>query len=287
MPKAKRTFLLFLFLSVFLKGLSQTEDPQAENVLDELFALDSLAVNEILQGVKKDALYLNLGFDEQAYFSGRDFGLEQYSLQPSLTYIKGNHLFFNLGSAYYSGLNPQWDLVSLSVGYFTPLDKKKRWNTSLLYGRIFFTDQAEQLNQNRLSASLNYRYKSLKLRVATGYLFGGNSSYYLSQSTTGEFVLVNEKKWSWRFSPALRFLWSQQLFTEEITSGRFGQFVTTIEQEVFDLINVELEFPFNIDVGPWDATLSYQFNFPKSLPNEQAVENTSFFSFRLGYMIDF
>lgn len=93
MPKAKRTFLLFLFLSVFLKGLSQTEDPQAKNVLDELFALDSLAVNEILQGVKKDALYLNLGFDEQAYFSGRDFGLEQYSLQPSLTYIKGNHFF--------------------------------------------------------------------------------------------------------------------------------------------------------------------------------------------------
>ena len=230
MPKAKRTFLLFLFLSVLLKGLSQTEDPQAENVLDELFALDSLAVNEILQGVKKDALYLNLGFDEQAYFSGRDFGLEQYSLQPSLTYIKGNHLFFNLGSAYHSGLIPQWDLVSLSVGYFTPLDKKKRWNTSLLYGRIFFTHQAEQLNQNRLSARLNYRYKSLKLRVATGCLFGGNSSYYLSQSTTGEFVLVNEKKWSWRVSPALRFLWSQQLFTEEITSSSFGQFVTTIEQ---------------------------------------------------------
>ena len=80
-------------MSVFLKGLSETEDPQAENVLDELFALDSLAVNEILQGVKKDALYLNLGLDEQAYFSGRDFGLEQYSFQHSLTYIKGNHLF--------------------------------------------------------------------------------------------------------------------------------------------------------------------------------------------------
>ena len=228
--QSEKNVPLFLFLSVLLKGLSQTEDPQAENVLDELFALDSLAVNEILQGVKKDALYLNLGFDEQAYFSGRDFGLEQYSLQPSLTYIKGNHLFFNLGSAYHSGLIPQWDLVSLSVGYFTPLDKKKRWNTSLLYGRIFFTHQAEQLNQNRLSARLNYRYKSLKLRVATGCLFGGNSSYYLSQSTTGEFVLVNEKKWSWRVSPALRFLWSQQLFTEEITSSSFGQFVTTIEQ---------------------------------------------------------
>ena len=82
-------------------------------------------MNEILQGVKKDALYLNLGFDEQAYFSGRDFGLEQYNLQPSLTYIKGNHLFFNPGSAYHSGLIPQWDLVSLGVGYFTPLDKKK------------------------------------------------------------------------------------------------------------------------------------------------------------------
>ena len=70
MPNAKRTFLLFLFLSVLLKGPSQTEDPQAENVLDELFALESLAVNEILQGVKKDALYLNLGFDEQAIFLG-------------------------------------------------------------------------------------------------------------------------------------------------------------------------------------------------------------------------
>ena len=169
--------------------------------------------------------------------------------------------------------------MSLSVGYFTPLDKKKRWNTSLLYGRIFFTDQAEQLNQNRLSASLNYRYKSLKLRGATGYLFGGNSSYYLSQSTTGEFILVNGKKWLWRFSPALRFLWSQQLFTEEITSSRFGQFVTTIEQEVFDLINVELEFPFNIELGLGMLLFHINLIFPKAYPRASS-RNTSFFSFR-------
>ena len=287
MPTINRTFLRLLFFSFSLKGYAQTDDLQTENVLDELFSLDSLEVNEIFQSLKKDFLYFNIGFDEQAYFSGRDFGIEQYSFQPSVTYMKGSHLFFSLGSAYYSGLNPQWDLISLSAGYFTSLDKQKKWSMSLLYGRMFFTDQTEQLNQNRLSASLNYRYKSLKLRAATGYLFGGAPSYYLSQSTTMDLVLVNEEKWSWRLSPALRFLWSQQLFTEEVTSGRFGRFVTIVEQEIFDLINIQLELPINLDFGPWDVTLSHQFNFPKSLPNEQDVKNTSFFSFRLGYMLDF
>ena len=231
MPKTKRTFLLLLFLSVFLKGHSQTEDPQTENVLDDLFSLDSLEVNEIFQGLKKDALYLNLGFDEQAYFSGRDFGLDQYSFQPSLTYIKESFFQFGINLL-------QWVKTAIGFGFFKrrifySARQEKRWNTSLLYGRILHTDQAEQLNQNRLSASLNYRYKSLKIRAATGYLLGGNSSYYLSQSTTGEFVLVNEKKWSWRACACFcAFFGVQQLFTEEITSGRFGQFVTTIEQEV-------------------------------------------------------
>ena len=282
-----RKKLFFLVLLGFIYGQAQENKPQTEEVLDDLFDLDSTDPEEIFDSLKTDFLYFNVGFDEQAYFSGRDFGIEQYSVQPSLTYMRGNHLFFNLGSAYYSGLNPNWDIVSISAGYFSHLDKKRKWNTSFLYGRMFFTDQSEELNQNRLSASVSYSVQSLKFRLSSGYLFGGNSSYFLSPSTTWRLNLVENKKWALKFSPVLRFLWSQQLSTEEITSGRFSQIITTIEQEIFALVNVQIELPLSFDVGRWDLNLSYQFNLPKALQSEEELSNNGFVRLNIGYLIDF
>ena len=116
-----RKKLFCLVLLGFIYGHAQENKPQTEEVLDDLFDLDSTDPEETFDSLKTDFLYFNVGFDEQAYFSGRDFGIEQYSVQPSLTYMRGNHLFFNLGSAYYSGLDPNWDIVSISAGCISPI----------------------------------------------------------------------------------------------------------------------------------------------------------------------
>ena len=282
----RTSVIIFCLLGINLLSAQEFTD-DAEIVLNDLFAQDSLDIQMGLFAEKTHVLYLHLNFDEQAYFSGRNFGIDQHSWQPNLTYMHGKHWFFNTNAAYYSGLDPNWDVLGFSTGYFTALGKSKKWSLSALYNRLFFGEnEVEEWNRNRIASSLSYRLKSLKFRLGVGWLFGGENSVYISQSSHWKIPLVKHKKFSCTINPSLRWLWSEQQFTEEVVSGRLGRRITEIEQEVFDLINVAVEIPLSVEFGVWDLNLNYQMNFPRALPNEESLENTQFFSVGLGYFID-
>ncbi len=75
---------------------------------------------------------------------------------------------------------------------------------------------------------------------------------------------------------------SEQTVSEQISSGIFTQ---QIDQDVFELINTQLELPVELDFGSWDFELAYKINFPNPLNSESNLSTTSFFTFTIGYFV--
>ena len=275
----KKIIFIGFFLFSYV-AFSQTDDENVNlnDVLDELFDMESPLVNFD----RSDYLYTTFSFDDKVYFAGRDFGINQYSFTPNISYMRGQNFFLSLGSAYFSELNPNWDFISLSSGYSIFLDNSKLFNLTGIYSRIFFSADADELNPNRLAISLIYTKKNLRTRLSGGYLFGGSSSFYLAPSVSYDLKLISKDNWDLTFSPVIGFLFSQQTVSEQISSGFSTQ---RIDQDIFELINTQFEFPFELDLGQWDFELSYKINLPNPLNSETNISNTSFFTFTIGYFV--
>ncbi|MGB0358177.1 MAG: hypothetical protein ACPGC2_05530, partial [Flavobacteriaceae bacterium] len=113
----RKITLLIVCISALVRA-QETELAEADAILDDLFVADSLDILDLFDDLKKqDYLYVTVLYNSKTLFSGRDFGVDQYSAFPSISYIDGNNFFANLSSGYYSGVSPNWDFVTLSGGY--------------------------------------------------------------------------------------------------------------------------------------------------------------------------
>ena len=275
----------FFVLLVCWSSLSLAQTPESkessniDELLDELFVVDTLAVLQAYDELKGRFLYASISYDEQAYFSGRDFDIDQFGLAPSLTYLSSGGTYLFAGGAYYSELDPQWDLFALGAGQFWSLGTKKQWSVSASYTHSFLGDDSEELNTHRLSSSMSYKLDPLQLNVAGGYLFGAEPSYYLSTSVSYDATLAQIGTFELTFEPSLYLLFSQQNIIEQVSLFRFS------ESSVFDRVNSQFEIPLSIDNNTVDITLSYVLNFPNNIFEDEDLSSSGYFSISLGWLI--
>lgn len=232
---------------------------------------------------KQDFLYLNTLYNNKTLFSGRDFGVEQYSFFPAISYIDSNNFFLNVGSGYYSEVNPQWDFITFSAGYSNYLNKKKSIMATGVYSYTSFTEDVADLNNQRVSLSLSYRAKWFRNALSGGYLFGGNRSSYVSNNTYFTIDLLQSKPLDISIEPRLGIFWGNQTITELVRIG-FFQF-EEVSTDVFQLLNTEVSIPIAFDFGKWDVEIDYTYAIPNALPGEDKPTNNGYFSISLGYLI--
>jgi hypothetical protein len=273
----KLLFFGFFLGCIYCFSQNVEEDVILDDVLDELFRSEDL----LLDRFSSHYLYANFSYDESVFFAGRDFDIDQFGFTPSVSYMRGKNFFVSMSSAYFSELDPKWDFVSISSGYSLFLDQMENLSLTGVYSRIFFNDDAEELNPNRFSLALAFQKNKLRMRLSGGYLFGGSTSFYTSAGASYEIQIVGSDQWDVNISPQLSFLMSEQTVSEQISSGLFN--TQTLERDVFDLINTQLSFPLELDTGNWDFQLSYNINFPKALASEHDLSTSGFISFSVGY----
>ena len=257
---------------------------EADAILDELFPIESLTIESMVLDLKKqDFLYINTLYNTKTLFSGRDFGVEQYSFFPAISYIDSNNFFLNVGSGYYSEVDPQWDFITFSGGYSNHLNKKKSIVATAAYSYTTFTEDVADLNNQRVSLSLSYRAKWFRNALSGGYLFGGNRSSYLSNNTYFNIDLLASKSLDISIEPRVGVFWGNQTITELVRIGSF-QF-QEVSTDVFQLLNTEVSIPIEFDFGKWDFEIDYTYAMPNALPGEEKPSNNGYFSISLGYLI--
>ena len=280
----RKATLFFVMISALCTA-QEVELSEADVILDDLFVSDSLDVLELFDKLKKqDYLYTTVIYNNKTLFSGRDFGVNQYSVFPSISYIDGDNFFLNLNAGYYSKVNPTWDFVTLSGGYSNYLNTRKTLLASGVYSYSSYSQDVADLNNHRLTAGLSFRKKWFRNTLTLGYLFGGASSTFVSNNTYVSIDILDTKLFDISLRPRIGFFWGNQTVSELIfIRPRQFEYVNT---NYFQLLNTEFGIPVELDFGNWDVEIEYTFNSPKALPSEEGLKNSGFILLSLGYLIE-
>lgn len=280
----RKATLFFVMISALCTA-QEVELSEADVILDDLFVSDSLDVLKLFDKLKKqDYLYTTVIYNNKTLFSGRDFGVNQYSMFPSISYIDGDNFFLNLNAGYYSGVNPTWDFVTLSGGYSNYLNKRKTLLASGVYSYSSYSQDVADLNNHRLTAGLSFRKKWFRNTLTLGYLFGGASSTFVSNNTYISIDILDTKLFDISLRPRIGFFWGNQTVSELVfIRPRQFEYVNT---NYFQLLNTEVGIPVELDFGNWDVEIEYTFNSPKALPSEEGIKNSGFILLSLGYLIE-
>ena len=273
--------LLLMFTSHLASAQTSNSDEtnDIDEILDEFFVVDTLAVLQAYDDLKSGFLYASISYDDQAYFSGRDFDIDQYGLTPSLTYLNSMSIYLFAGGSYYSVLDPAWDMFVLGAGRFWSIGKQKKWSISAGYTHSFIDDNSEELNKHRLSSSVSLKEQPFQLSIAGGLLFGADPSYYLSASASFDVSIAQINTIELSFEPSFYMLFSQQSIVEQLS------FFRSAESTVFDRINSQLELPLVFDNDSIDFAFSYTLNFPNNIFVDEDLSSSGFFSLSLGWLI--
>jgi hypothetical protein len=276
--------LLFIFMAALVNA-QEIEPTESDAILDDFFETDSIDVLDLFDDLQKqDYLYVTVLYNDKTLFSGRDFGVEQYSVFPSISYIDGNNFFANLSSGYYSNVNPKWDFITFSGGYSNYINKKKTLLATGVYSYSSYTQDVADLNNHRISLGLSFRKKWFRNSLTTGYLFGGASSFFVSNNTYVSIGILDTKILDISMQPRFGLFWGSQTDRQEFVQLRPYR-IEYVDTDYFQLLNTEFSIPIEFDFGNLDIEIDYTFSSPNPLPSEGGLENAGFISFSIGYLI--
>lgn len=265
------------------------EDDDIDVLLDELFFNDQQFIDDILDSFNTyNFLYTNLSFNSNTFFSGRDSGVDQFNLVPQLSYYSSSGFNVSISGIYYQTFVPNWDFTNVYVGYYHTIGKKKLFNYSAGYTRYFYADDWDTFtNSIDVSIGIRNKKKTFGTKLGVSYLFGSDQAFQIASRTYASATLSKQKNFILKFRPQIGFLMAQQTIALEQLNTQGNE--TTIEfvyDDIFDLLNGQLNLPLTLATKSWDFELGYNINFPFAVESEPSLDTNGFFSISIGYLID-
>jgi len=287
----KKYFTLLLWLSGLTFAYSQelTKEKEINDLIDELFMEDEI-INELTASIKNSQfLYVSATYNSNTYFSGRDIDIDQYNITPQITYAHSNGIFATLSGIYYSEFVPKWDVTTATAGFGKNIGKKKLFKYSVSYSKYFYANDIDNIYTNTLNAGFGVRNKkrTIGTQLSGSYLFGEDQSFEIASRSFVDVNLLKTKKTNLKFKPQLNIVAGKQTIELARIYNQDGQILTEYtENDVFDLINTQINLPLLFSTNSFDFEAGYNINFPNALGDESNLKNTGFFSFSVGYLID-
>ncbi|MBD0777044.1 hypothetical protein HPE56_04485 [Maribacter sp. ANRC-HE7] len=287
--------LLAVWLLLFTVATSvdlyaqEPEEDEIDLLLDELFFNEQQFIDDILNSFNTyNFIYVNTSFYNNTFFSGRDSGIDQFSIVPQVSYYSSSGFNVSVSGILYETFEPNWDYTNVSVGYFNTMGKDKRVTYNAEYTRFFYADGWDTFT-NSLSLGVGLRTKKRNLGTTLGvsYLFGTDGSFQISSRTYANITIARQKKSVVRFRPKINFLIAQQTIALEQLNAQINEpSAEIIYDDIFDLLNTQINLPFSISTKSWDFEVGYNINFPSPVKSETDLKTTGFFNLSVGYLLD-
>ena len=268
----------------------EPEEDQIDMLLDELFYNDQQFIDDILDSFNTyNFLYTNVSFNSNTFFSGRDSGVDQFNFVPQLSYYSSSGFNVSVSGLYYETYSPNWDFTNVYVGYNNTIGKKKLFNYNVGYTRYFYSDGWDTFtNSLDLSVGIRNKKKNLGTKLGASYLFGKDQSFQIVSRTYAIATITKQKNFVLKFRPQISFLIAQQTIALEQLNTQGEEPVTEfIYNDIFDLLNTQLNLPLTLATKSWDFELGYNINFPSAVESEPNLDTTGFLNLSIGYLIDF
>lgn len=293
--KKMKTILLYFILFFSVVSSFSQEPPTKKIAIDEYIdelLLEEESLDELLASfVNFNFLYISLNYNTDTYFSGRDIDIDQYNISPQITYMHSKGFYASISGIYYSEFIPKWDVTTATVGYGKSFGKDKIWRYySSLSAYLYSDNNIEGLYKGNINAGFGVQNKkrTLGTTFSGSYYLGGDNTYQIVSRTYANLKLLKTKKHQLKFRPQLSIYTGTQI-VDILSSTTFQDdiFVELYTQDnVFGLINTQINFPLQFSTNSFDFELGYNLNFPSEIGDETDLKNTSFFNVGISYLLD-
>ncbi|MGY8938916.1 MAG: hypothetical protein ACKVK4_02960 [Flavobacteriales bacterium] len=281
--------LLFTMATSFCSYGQEDNLDDIDGLLDELFFNDQQFLDELIESdFSYNFIYTSVSYNNNTYFSGRDVGTNQFNIIPQVSYYHSSGFNASISGIYYQEFSPNWDFTSLSLGYFNTLGEQKMFVYNLGYTKYFYTDGYDGFtNSIDLSFGVRNKKRNFGTTISASYVFGTDVSYQVVSNTFVNFTLKRISNFAVRLRPAFNFIIAKQsLATEKIIFIDHQRILETVNFNIFDILNTQINIPISVSTKSWDFEFGYHLNFPNAVLKEKNLPTTSFFSLSLGYLFD-
>ena len=281
--------LLFTMATSFCSYGQEDNLDDIDGLLDELFFNDQQFLDELIESdFSYNFIYTSVSYNNNTYFSGRDVGTNQFNVIPQVSYYHSSGFNASISGIYYQEFSPNWDFTSLSLGYFNTLGEQKMFVYNLGYTKYFYTDGYDGFtNSIDLSFGVKNKKRNFGTTISASYVFGTDESYQVVSNTFVNFTLKRISNFAVRLRPAFNFIIAKQsLATEKIIFIDHQRILETVNFNIFDILNTQINIPISVSTKSWDFEFGYHLNFPNAVLKEKNLPTTSFFSLSLGYLFD-
>jgi hypothetical protein len=281
--------LLFTMATSFCSYGQEDNLDDIDGLLDELFFNDQQFLDELIESdFSYNFIYTSVSYNNNTYFSGRDVGTNQFNVIPQVSYYHSSGFNASISGIYYQEFSPNWDFTSLSLGYFNTLGEQKMFVYNLGYTKYFYSDGYDGFtNSIDLSFGVKNKKRNFGTTISASYVFGTDESYQVVSNTFVNFTLKRISNFAVRLRPAFNFIIAKQsLATEKIIFIDHQRILETVNFNIFDILNTQINIPISVSTKSWDFEFGYHLNFPNAVLKEKNLPTTSFFSLSLGYLFD-
>lgn len=204
------------------------------NLIDSILLLESVASSEI---------NIRFGYNSSVVASGRDFGIDQQSFSPGISFYHKKGIFADLTGFINSQSTPQYNLTMLTLGYMGFLGKRFSYTgtAETWFYNLSEADTSQALS-NSLSGSLSYNLGVLYSTIDYSYLIGNRDAHRVigsvgAQINLGKLLFVDKIS----ILPSVNALAGNQnitqyRFSESERTSRFLRLITADPDQLHRLV---------------------------------------------------
>jgi hypothetical protein len=257
--------------------------------------IDSLVqYPELLEG--GSTLVARLGYNSNITASNLSLGLDQFGLSPGVTYYHKSGLYLDATAYWSREYSPSLYLTVPSLGF---LKSVKKWTLNLEYSHYFYSFSDSTYNTpytNTINLSNFFEVKPFLFRLDYSLYFGEKT---VNRITPAVMFNIEKKNWlgikrlllyptfslllgneSWQNSQYIPYTTVPSEIRDRIRNKLPLFYLETNNYNEFGVLNYSVSLPLSISLKNWTFLLSYTYNFPQALPNEQlTLTNSGYLSF--------
>jgi hypothetical protein len=259
--------------------------------------IDSLVeYPELLEG--GSSLVARLGYNSNITSANLSLGLNQFGLAPGISYYHKSGFYLDATAYWSQEYSPSLYLTVPSIGFLKSI---KKWTINAEYSRYFYSYSDSTYNTpytNVASLSNFFEAKPFLFRLDYSFYFGQKTAHRIMPA-----VMLNLEKRNWLgLKRILLYPTFSVLFGNE--SWQTSEYIpySTMPSEVlyrirhnlplyylqtnnyneFGVLDYSVSLPLSISLKNWTFLLSYTYNFPQPLANEElALTNSGYLSFSI------
>lgn len=282
----RRVFILLIFILSTTLLNAQENEARIDSLIDEIFE-EKKDLYDLLDGnVNYHFIYLNTNFNNKTLFAGRELGDNLYNLSGQLYYFVSNGLFLGASGAWYSQMDPSYRMTTLSAGYSNGNNELRYRGSYARY--VFSLTNFEPNYSNSLNVGATYKIRNIGARADYTFLFGNETDHQISFDLFSKIKLIDLGGYDKiRFEPEVSFYFGSETVETDSGTGDINNpfYVPTyVQNDVFGLMNVQIDLPISIAYKDFMFDVSYTYNFPISLDKLYSYSNTSLVTISLGYI---